>query len=153
MPVIVELDDRPSAIVRRLLDEQLLAALGTHHDGAPYTSLVAFAATEDLRHILFATSRATRKWANLADDARASMLIDSRTNRAEDFADAAAVTVLGVVEEVTDNGRSAFLEVFLVKHPHLTDFTAAPSCALLRLNVETYILVNRFQHVVELHVV
>lgn len=149
----MEPDDRPSATVRRLLDEQLLAVLGTHHNGAPYTSLVAFAATEDLRHLLFATSRATRKWANLADDARASMLIDSRTNRAEDFADAAAVTVLGVVEEVTDNGRSAFLEVFLAKHPHLADFTAAPSCALLRLKVETYILVTRFQHVVELHVV
>ena len=149
----MELDDRPSVIVRRLLDEQALAVLGTHHAGAPYTSLVAFAATEDLRSLLFATSRATRKWANLADDARASMLIDSRTNRAEDFADAAAVTVLGVVEEVTGEERTAFLEVFLAKHPHLADFTAAPSCALLRLNVETYILVTRFQHVVELHVV
>ena len=153
IPVIVELDDRPSVIVRRLLDEQLLAVLGTHHDGAPYTSLVAFAPTEDLRSLLFATSRATRKWANLTGDARASMLIDSRTNRAEDFADAAAVTVLGVVEEVTGEERPAFLEVFLAKHPHLTDFTAAQSCALLRLNVETYILVTRFQHVVELHVV
>jgi len=83
IPIIVELDDRPSVIVRRLLDGQLLAVLGTHHAGAPYTSLVAFAATEDLRSLLFATSRATRKWANLTDDARASMLIDSRTNRAE----------------------------------------------------------------------
>jgi len=153
IPIIVELDDRPSVIVRRLLDGQLLAVLGTHHAGAPYTSLVAFAATEDLRSLLFATSRATRKWANLTDDARASMLIDSRTNRAEDFADAAAVTVLGVVEEVTGEERPAFLEVFLAKHSHLTDFTAAPTCALLRLNVETYILVTRFQHVVELHVV
>jgi hypothetical protein len=81
------------------------------------------------------------------------MLIDSRSNRADDFADAAAVTVLGVVEEVTGEERPAFLEAFLAKHPHLADFTAAPSCALLRLNVETYILVTRFQHVVELHVV
>jgi len=43
----VEPDDRPSATVRRLLDEQLLAVLGTHHNGGPYTSLVAFAATGD----------------------------------------------------------------------------------------------------------
>lgn len=149
----MEIDDRPTATVRRLLDGQLLGVLGTHHAGAPYTNLVAFAATEDLRHLLFATSRATRKWANLVDDARASMLIDSRSNRADDFADAAAVTVLGVVEEVTGEERPAFLEAFLAKHPHLADFTAAPSCALLRLNVETYILVTRFQHVVELHVV
>ena len=55
--------------------------------------------------------------------------------------------------EPSGEERPAFLEAFLAKHPHLADFTAAPSCALLRLNVETYILVTRFQHVVELHVV
>lgn len=142
---------RPDEIVRRLLEDQLLAVLGTHHDGAPYTSLVAVAATPDLRHLLFATGRATRKWANLVQDSRASMLVDSRTNREQDFAEAAAVTAVGVVEEVDRDERDGFLEIFLAKHPHLAEFTGAPSCVLLRLRVDTYILVTRFQHVVELH--
>lgn len=136
--------------VQGLLHEQLLAVLGTHREGAPYTSLVAFAATADLRQLLFATGRATRKWSNLVHDARASMLIDSRTNSERDFAHAAAVTAQGIVEEVGASDRNEFLEVFLSKHPHLVDFTAAPSCALLRLKVERYVLVTRFQHVVEL---
>jgi hypothetical protein len=144
--------DRPHAIVRRLLDEQLLGVLGTHHEGEPYTSLVAFAATPDLRQLLFATGRSTRKWSNLVEDARASMLIDSRTNREQDFADAAAVTAVGVVEEVEKDRRESFLEIFLAKHPHLQEFTAAPTCVQLRLVVERYMLVTRFQNVVEIRV-
>jgi nitroimidazol reductase NimA-like FMN-containing flavoprotein (pyridoxamine 5'-phosphate oxidase superfamily) len=144
-------EDTPFEVVRSLLDEQLLGVLGTSHGGEPYVSLVAIAATDDLRHILFATGKQTRKWENLVRDARASMLVDSRSNRIEDFADAAAVTALGEVEEVADDERPSFLERFLDKHPHLADFTSAPSCALLRLRVRTYILVTRFQHVVELH--
>jgi nitroimidazol reductase NimA-like FMN-containing flavoprotein (pyridoxamine 5'-phosphate oxidase superfamily) len=146
----VHATESPRDTLEGLLDRQLLAVLGTHREGAPYTSLVAFAATADLRHLLFATSRATRKWSNLVQDARASMLIDSRTNTERDFADAAAVTVQGMVEEVGEHDRAEFLGLFLSKHPHLADFTAAPSCALLRLKVERYILVTRFQHVVEL---
>lgn len=145
-------DDRPTTVVRGLLEDQLLAVLGTHHQGAPYTSLVAFAVTSDLRHILFVTGRSTRKWANLTADARASMLIDNRNNRPDDFADAAAVTVLGSVQEVAAHEREGFTSVFLDRHPYLAEFTASPSCVMLRLEVRTYILVTRFQHVVELHI-
>ena len=76
--------------LREMMEEQLLGVLGTHRDGEPYTSLVGFAATDDLKQLLFATGRATRKHANLVDDARASMLIDTRTNRPADFTEAAA---------------------------------------------------------------
>jgi hypothetical protein len=145
-------DDRPSTIIRSLLDGQLLGVLGTHGSDEPYTSLVAFAVTADLREILFVTGRSTRKWANLSHDSRASMLIDNRSNRPEDFADAAAVTALGMVEEVTDDEADDFGQVFLARHPYLADFTASPSCARLRLRVRSYVLVTRFQHVVELHI-
>ena len=88
------------AILRELLETQLLAVLGTHHEGEPYTSLVGFAASPDLKLLYFATGRATRKRANLAADARASMLIDNRRNHPADFSDAAAATAVGTVEEV-----------------------------------------------------
>jgi nitroimidazol reductase NimA-like FMN-containing flavoprotein (pyridoxamine 5'-phosphate oxidase superfamily) len=145
-------DERPTNVVRDLLSSQLLGVLGTHHDGRPYTSLVAFAATDDLHHLLFVTGRSTRKWANLSHDARASMLIDNRSNRPEDFAAAAAVTALGVAEEVPTDEREDFIRLFVNRHPYLADFTASPSCVMLRLQVRTYILVTRFQHVVELHI-
>lgn len=140
------------AILRELLETQLLAVLGTHHEGEPYTSLVGFAASPDLKLLYFATGRATRKRANLAADARASMLIDNRRNHPADFSDAAAATAVGTVEEVEGPARAEFERVFLAKHPQLTDFVAAPSCAAMRLRVATYLVVTHFQHVIELHV-
>lgn len=145
-------DDRSHmAILREMLENQLLGVLGTHHDGEPYTSLVGFAATTDLKHLLFATGRATRKHANLAADARASMLVDTRTNRPADFTEAAAATAVGVVEEVSESEVADFDQVFLAKHPHLESFVHSPSCVRLRLRVSVYMVVTHFQHVIELH--
>lgn len=139
-------------ILRELLERQLLGVLGTNHDGEPYTSLVGFSATNDLKYLLFATGRATRKHANLMEDARASMLVDNRTNRPADFTEASAATAVGVVEEVGEADRPEFDRVFLSKHPHLESFVRSPSCVPLRLRVSVYMVVTRFQHVLELHV-
>jgi len=139
-------------VLRELLESQLLGVLGTHHDGEPYTSLVGFAATEDLKHLLFATGKRTRKRANLTADARASILVDNRTNRAADFTEASAATAVGVVEEVAEAEWSEFDRVFLAKHPHLEAFVHSPSCARLRLGVSVYMVVTHFQHVIELHI-
>jgi hypothetical protein len=138
-------------ILRELLDSQLLGVLATHHDGEPYTSLVGFAATQSLESLFFATGRSTRKHANLVADARASMLVDNRTNRPADFTEASAATAVGIVEEVGGTERAIFDEVFLTKHPHLEAFVRSPSCVPLRLEVAVYMVVTRFQHVIELH--
>jgi hypothetical protein len=146
-------DDRSHMeILREMLEGQLLGVLGTHHDGEPYTSLVGFAATDDLRFLLFATGRATRKHANLVADSRASMLIDTRTNRPADFTEAAAATAVGVVEEVGESELAEFDRVFLEKLPHLQSFVASPSCVRLRLRVTAYMVVTHFQHVIEIHI-
>jgi len=139
-------------VLRELLESQLLGVLGTHHEGEPYTSLVGFAATEDLKHLLFATGKTTRKRANLVADARASILVDNRTNRPADFTEASAATAVGVVEEVSEAEWSEFDRVFLAKHPHLEAFVHSPSCARLRLGVSVYMVVTHFQHVIELHI-
>ena len=139
-------------VLRELLEKPLLGVLGTHRDGEPYTSLVGFAATDVLKHLLFGTGRATRKHANLAADSRASMLIDTRTNRPADFTEAAAATAVGVVEEVGESDLAEFDRMFLEKLPHLESFVASPSCVRLRLRVTTYMVVTHFQHVIELHI-
>ena len=64
--------------LRDLLGSQNLALLATHADGQPYASLVAFVATEDLKHIFFVTPKTTRKFSNLSADRRVAMMINSR---------------------------------------------------------------------------
>ena len=145
-------DDGHMEILRNLLESQLLGVLGTQHQGEPYTSLVGFAATPDLKHLLFATGRSTRKLANLQADAPASMLVDNRTNRSADFSEASAATAVGVVEEIARGERSELERIFLAKHPQLESFIRSPSCKFLRLRVSVYMVVTQFQHVIELHI-
>ena len=132
-----------------LFQTQQLAVLATQRDGQPYSNLVAFLATPDLGGLVFATARSTRKFENLAADPRASLLIDNRSNRAADFREAMAVTAVGRVVELTDDRRAGMLDLYLGKHPHLKEFVEAPTCALLMLEVEVYITVERFQKVLQ----
>jgi nitroimidazol reductase NimA-like FMN-containing flavoprotein (pyridoxamine 5'-phosphate oxidase superfamily) len=139
--------------IRELFQAQQLAVLATREDdGQPYASLMAFAASADLRQLLLVTSRSTRKYANVSADPRVSLLVDSRSQRSADVHEAVAVTVLGEAEEVMGAERDRLLAHYLAKHPHLEGFATSPSCALLRVWVKSYYLVSRFQEVVELHV-
>jgi nitroimidazol reductase NimA-like FMN-containing flavoprotein (pyridoxamine 5'-phosphate oxidase superfamily) len=132
------------------LESQRLAVLSTQGKEKPYSNLVAFAVTPDLHYLIFATSRATRKYDNLSKHPLVSLLIDNRTNETADFAEAAAVTVLGRAREVQGDERSHYLNIYLAKHPYLGDFVTSPNCALFSVKVERYILVTRFQDVREI---
>jgi nitroimidazol reductase NimA-like FMN-containing flavoprotein (pyridoxamine 5'-phosphate oxidase superfamily) len=137
------------ALLKELLSAQILAVLGTQSGGEPYGSLVAFASTDDLKHLVFATTRATRKYSNLMKSPLVSLVIDNRTNRDEDFRRAMAVTVMGTVEEVGSRERDRFLGLYLAKHPKLVDFATSSTCALLRVEVKVYYIVSHFQKVME----
>ena len=134
-----------------LLRGETLGVLSTCGGKQPYASLVAFAATDDLSHIVFATPRPTRKYANLAANARVAMLIDSRSNQASDFRKAMAATAVGTVREVRKAKNSRLLRLYATKHPQLEDFVWSPTCAVLDISVDSYYVVERFQHVTELN--
>ncbi len=138
-------------VLSNLFSNQKLAVLATQNDGQPYTNLVPFAATADLAHLLFATTRSTRKYANIRKESRASILVDNRKNEAADLHRAAAVTAVGAVSEPSAEELSGLIEIYLRKHPYLTEFVKSPSCAFLSLRVSTYYLVRKFQQVTEIH--
>ena len=71
-------------------------------------------------------------------------------NSVEDFSNAQALTVLGIVEEVRKNEEHELTSLYLHRHPHLREFISDPNCAIIKVKVEKYILVSRFQEVMEL---
>jgi nitroimidazol reductase NimA-like FMN-containing flavoprotein (pyridoxamine 5'-phosphate oxidase superfamily) len=150
--IFMEKTSQLKEFLKDLFASQRLAVLATQSKGQPYGNLVAFVATNDLKRLLFATTRATRKYANISENPRVSMVIDNRSNRENDFHQAAAVTVTGVVKEVEGLGKGPLLRLYLSKHPYLKDFVSSPTCALLRMHVETYYVVRQFQNVMELHI-
>jgi nitroimidazol reductase NimA-like FMN-containing flavoprotein (pyridoxamine 5'-phosphate oxidase superfamily) len=138
--------------VRELFEGQRLAVVATSNRGRPYASLVAFAGTEDLCTVYFATPRSTRKYRYLAEETRVALLVNSSTNQPADFHRAVCVTATGRASEIAKSAHPDAVRLYLKKHPYLEDFIAAPSCALIRIEVEHYTMVKNFQDVTNLSI-
>ena len=135
--------------IEEILNTQSLAVLATNTGSSPYTSLVGFMASQDLKKIYFATFINTHKYYNISKHAQVSLLIDTRTNRVDDFNNSSALTILGNAETVPQGQRNTLLSLYLDKFSHLEEFVGDPQCVLVRITVDKYILVQRFQEVFE----
>ena len=149
---MIKRNDRAARDIGKLLKSQPLAVLATQGDGQPYTSLMAYAYTEDLRFLVVATTMSTRKHRNIAGESRVALLVDDRSNDGEDFQDATALTVVGEASEVGLDEREFFKSLYLKRHPLLEDFLASSSTVFFKIEVHNYLMVSRFQDVVEYQV-
>ncbi|WP_163339433.1 pyridoxamine 5'-phosphate oxidase family protein [Desulfopila sp. IMCC35008] len=138
--------------INALLESQQLAVLSTQRDGQPYSSLMAFAYSADLQNIVVATGKSTRKHQNIVQDSRVSLLIDNRSNSEDDFHAAMALTVVGKAELIEGAEQSDYRQLYLSRHPYLGKFLSAPTTALFKIKVYHYLLVSRFQNVMEYRV-
>ena len=111
--------------IRNLLASQKFAVLSTQEQDHPYLNIVAFAETTDLHIILFATTRATRKYGNLSHRSGVALLVDSRSNDVADLREAMAATITGVASEVSGVEREGLERVYLEKHPHMKKFSSS----------------------------
>ena len=134
-----------NARIDRLLNDQLQGVLATQQQAQPYTSLMAFAHTPDLRFLIFATYRDTQKHANLLLNSAVSFLIDDRSNDPVDYQRAVAISVCGCAQAIPEEEHAVFLARYLAKHPTLREFATSPDCALLRVAVSCYRLISQFQ--------
>lgn len=137
--------------IKELLRSQKFAVLATHNHGQPYCNLVAFTETGDFRSIIFATNRNTSKYRNLIKDNRVSVLVDNRTNQASDLGDAVALDLMGIATEITRDEVGYYRDLFIAKHPALTEFINTAETSLFRVNIHDYIIAS-FDSVVKVHV-
>lgn len=133
--------------IQKLLETQLFAVLATQSEEYPYCSLVGFASSSDIKEIYFATTRATHKYKNMTAHSKISLLINSQSNKADDFKEAQALTAFGTAVEVKNDQEA--LGLYLKKVPYLEDFVKSADCALIKVNIDRYILVSNFQNVQE----
>jgi len=129
----------PAQLLREVIGTQYFAVLNSLGDGLPYSNLVSFAISEDLRSLVFVTDRNTRKYRNIQENKNISLLIDNRTNQPSDVSQAIAITVIGTACEETEN-RSSLQTVFLTRHPHLQQFVDNPNNAMILVTVSEYII-------------
>ena len=134
--------------IQLLTEEQEYAVLCVQGGGQPYGALVAFAFSEDLRHVVFATPNATRKYRLLSECDHVALVLDNRPNKIDQMMEVEAVTATGrshLIERGDEFGEWA--ELLLARHPYLKSFVQASTCALFRVDIVRYFHVIRFQEV------
>ncbi|MDD5010092.1 MAG: pyridoxamine 5'-phosphate oxidase family protein [Syntrophorhabdaceae bacterium] len=124
------------------------AVLATDDQGMPYTSLVSFALTPDLKKAVFATPRNTRKYKNIISSRNVALLIDNRSRKKKGLMETEAVTIIGKGKPVKKGRtRDELAALFIKKHPDLEGFIYSPSTALIIIDIVQCIHVSRFQTV------
>jgi nitroimidazol reductase NimA-like FMN-containing flavoprotein (pyridoxamine 5'-phosphate oxidase superfamily) len=148
-PASSSLPEADQTRLRHLLETQKYAVLATDNHGQPYTSLMAYSITDDLRVFILMTERGRLKYENLMSNPRVAIMIDNRENLGSDLDATIAVTAQGVAEEISAAGRDAARSFCLARHPALQSFAESPSCAFMRIQVTSYVIVQQFQDVIE----
>ncbi len=136
--------------LKQLFSEQRYSVLATEKDGGPYGNLVAFAVTDDLKELIFVTSRKTRKFQNIASNPKIAILVDNRSNEMADLNTATAVTAIGFATEASEAERDALQNFYVGKHSNLTEFVTAEDSAVIKMKIEKYIVVSGLNNVIEL---
>lgn len=148
-PAPSSLSEADQTSLRQLLETQKYAVLATDNHGQPYTSLMAYSITDDLRAFILMTERGRLKYENLMTNPRVAIMVDNRQNLGSDLDATIAVTAQGMAEEITDEARDEWRAFCLARHPALRTFADSPGCAFIRIQVASYLIVRRFQNVIE----
>jgi len=138
--VIVSTLTESKGLLRKIVGTQRFAVLATLKNQQPYSNLVAFAVSDDLRHIIFATSRNTQKYRNILSNDKVALLIDNRSNSQADLTEALAITALGIASELKGERNGELVQSYLDRHRSLADFLKRQDTAVISVVVTDYIL-------------
>ncbi|MGQ3684852.1 MAG: pyridoxamine 5'-phosphate oxidase family protein [Candidatus Loosdrechtia sp.] len=154
IPVLAVKGNAPIQDRLQILNQkERYAVLATESDGQPYTALIAYALTDNLKGVVFATPKNTCKFKNILKNPRVSILIDSRTNSSGDYLSIESVTVAGTARSLRKGRKwDESAAVLVKKHPQLSDFIVSSTTALILTNVTHYVHVCNFQDISEWHI-
>jgi nitroimidazol reductase NimA-like FMN-containing flavoprotein (pyridoxamine 5'-phosphate oxidase superfamily) len=125
------------AAALRLLQESRFLALATARDDVPHCSLMAYAASADGRAVYMLTGRGSRKYRNVQQNTRVSLLVDRREAAQARGLDAGeALTAGAELAPLSDPAEAeAMRAALLERHPDLADFVAQPGVELLKFEL------------------
>jgi nitroimidazol reductase NimA-like FMN-containing flavoprotein (pyridoxamine 5'-phosphate oxidase superfamily) len=130
--------------MKELVKTKDICVLATVSDNRPHCSLMVYATDEKCREIYMVTHRQTKKFRNLVENPVVSLLIDTRE---EDVGarrpNAKALTVNGVFKAMREPlEREVLLARLVRRHPHLKSFAEDPDAELIRIEIESFLLLE-----------
>jgi general stress protein 26 len=139
--------------IKLVMASQLYGVLSTQgEEGLPHSSIIAFASADDLRSLVFATPKNTRKHRNMLARRGVAFFVDDRRENREDLMKVVGIEATGQAIELAGDEWQTYRSVLLAKHPQMAGFVDSPGSALIRIAVKEYDVVDHFQHVLVLPV-
>ena len=133
----------------KIIASELYGVLATQYNKHPYTSLMAYGYSSDLKNIIFTTPKTTRKHEFLEACSNVAFQIDNRPKKIQSIMSIDSLTATGTAYEVDieQEEYAKFKTLLLAKHYYLERFISSPSSALYCIEVKQYFHVMRFQDV------
>lgn len=117
--------------------------MATCSENKPHCSLMTYVADEQAEAIHTVTLNTSRKYSNIAQNSRVSLLVDSRVNDGSEAGSIKALTVSGVSSLVKDETeKAAILTRIGQNHPHLRGLVLHPDAEIITIDVETFLLLE-----------
>jgi nitroimidazol reductase NimA-like FMN-containing flavoprotein (pyridoxamine 5'-phosphate oxidase superfamily) len=133
--------------IRSFLTRQKIAVLATGDKKELYESLVAFTVSENLRQIVFATERGTRKYSNMKTKPAVALLVDDRVNTKNDFYKTTAITITGKAAELSGREGTRLLRKHIDRHRRIRDFLRSEKCAIFKITTKAFYVITSFKNV------
>lgn len=137
-------------LIKEMLNHEAFGVLATNTDNECYTSLISFSVDHDLKTMVFATPKDTKKFKMIEKNKSVSILIDNRSNNENSINDIGAISSLGLARILNEKEEvKKWAKVLIDKHAYLDDFINATTTAIILVEISKYYYVTSFQEVLE----
>lgn len=114
------------ATIKGLIRNHDTCVLATVSAMTPHCSLMCYVADDECRKLYMMTRRGTKKFRNLEENERVSLLIDTRTEAAPGAAGTVrSLTLAGTFRRIPQEAQTDALARMLAKFPHLEAIASA----------------------------
>jgi nitroimidazol reductase NimA-like FMN-containing flavoprotein (pyridoxamine 5'-phosphate oxidase superfamily) len=134
--------------MQALVKEKDMCVLATASNNRPHCSLMAYVADDACTEIYMVTLKDTKKYRNLQENPRVSLLIDTREeDRGSRRPQAKALTVTGLFEQIRDeNMRRQIREALIRRHAQLEGFANHPDAEVFSIRIHSFLLLDGLTH-------
>ena len=129
---------------QKLIRKCNILVLATSGDEGIHTSLMAYANSADCSEIYMVSSRKSRKWQNLSQNAQVSLLIDDRDEKLSDRRhEIQALTVKGTFVPVTEESEIKTITFAIADNaPAIANAFSGPENSIIRIKADSFQLLN-----------
>lgn len=136
-----------SAQIADLLEQQAQCILATIDETGPCQHVMAYAYSEDLFTIYFATYMDTRKFRNMLSNPKVSIMWDNRKGAIQDHVDEYSLNAIGIAELLEGQAQDKPRAAILSRNSTLEKLLSQENCRFFSVVLDEYTLTRGYDHV------